>query len=253
MGGYWDSRGVVWLDTPAPAHLFDNGRWGTATAEQAAHLIPGQDLTPAWDLEEHGFVLLPAPGGDGQGTVAGIAWETSDDDGFPNWVVFNILDDFADRVPGASAVIWGVGAGYEVAMYPEVFAYTADRGFIAESLPMQHEINLFHPAQRRTAVFTRTQPDTGPAVPVSLPDPLDSVPVEHRRLVLAEAVALLEARDSSPEAIGLLQRLADARLCGTCQGRGRIQFPGHEAGPVQPCTACARSGLVPPTTAATGD
>jgi hypothetical protein len=251
MSGYYASQGVVWLNEPAPADRFSNDLWRTVTAEQAALLVPGQALTDAWTMDDDTFMLLPAPAPQaGPALIAGIVWKTYD---LHETRVTDILDQFAACVLGAQAVIWGVGAAYDNGMSPCIFTYT-HQGFVTEELPYQRQVVLFHPAQRRTATFTT--PVYGPAPATApAPNPLDAVPIEHRSLVLDEVIALLEARNSSEEAIGLVQRLKDARMCSKCRGRGSILLEPAEdpestedmvvAGVIRRCRACNRTGLVP--------
>ncbi|MEV7775383.1 hypothetical protein [Kitasatospora sp. NPDC086791] len=163
MSGYFDSEGVAWLDKPLPAGPFLAGPWETATPDQAALLNPGQSLTAAWNqAQEHvgvatRYSLLP---GDQPGTVTGLAWTARDpggDDG-ARLHLFDTLDRFAACAVGATAAIWGVGVGYEIQFFPEVITYVPGAGFTCEPLPEQDSYEFFHPAQRRTAVFTAPTP-----------------------------------------------------------------------------------------------
>ncbi len=256
VGGYYESQGVVWLDEPVPASRFTDGPWTHATPGQAALLTPGEAMTDTWEqAREDGDqtgVLLLLPGSTPH-TVTGIAWNVHDD-GEPTirrWQLFDYLDEFAARAPGAHAVIWGVGAGYEISMFPEVFTYTPDKGFHAEDLPEQQHIKLFHPAQRRTAQFATPGTTTGVGDDIPTPPP---VPDENRRRVLAEAAALLKARHCSPESLDVVLRLVDYQICPKCQGWGQTTHNNDGGTTVRRCRTCGRSGTVPrpPVTPARG-
>lgn len=82
------------------------------------------------------------------------------------------------------------------------------------------------------------------------PDPLDAVPDEYRRLVLAEAAALLKARHCSPESLDVVLRLVDHRICPACEGWGQthtepVEADGMISAIVRSCRTCNRSGTVP--------
>lgn len=248
MGGHYDSEGVIWLNEPVPAGRLTDGPWTVATPEQATLLNPGEALTDAWreawQVRDSGLVLLP---GDSPATVAGLAWQ-SDDNDLSRRLLFENLDHFAEALPGARAVIWGVGVSYadNFTRYPELFTYTPERGFNVENLqPRTREQDEWLPAaQRRTAVFAERIP--APVVAADVPPPLDTVPEEHRRLVLAEAAALLKARHCSPESLDVVLRLVDHRVCPTCEGWDQtVQSYPDGGGVIRRCRTCNRSGTVP--------
>ncbi|MEU9133870.1 hypothetical protein AB0D08_38275 [Kitasatospora sp. NPDC048540] len=82
------------------------------------------------------------------------------------------------------------------------------------------------------------------------PDPLETVPDEHRHLVLTEAAAFLKARHCSPESVDAVLHLTKARICPACHGRGQtcsdqVETDGMISGVIRRCRVCDRSGAIP--------
>jgi hypothetical protein len=202
------SHGVVWLEEPVPVEVFATGDpdtdWEVLPRERAAVLVPGQALTDGWDLEDDWFVLLPGPQ---PGTVAGLVWESD----HPEWRVKQYLDEFAQHVPDARAVVWGQGSHWDPGVEPCVYTYVTGVGFHTVALAYRPEPGeLFpEPPQRRDVRFDTAEALAAAAAPPPVADLPPVVPApsagqgEARTLVQALAETLERVHLAAGGTIGL--------------------------------------------------
>lgn len=152
-------------------------QWYMAGADAVADLQPGQDLPETWELADDSFVLLPAPGTEGQpAQVVGLAWSTSE---LRGWRVDEQLEAFAARVPGARVVMFGVGIGYCGDQFPALLEYN-EKGFHMRELPTVPCETPWPVPQRFEAVLLavdRIPAEPLPQAAVENPDPVSCAAV----------------------------------------------------------------------------